>query len=162
MCAPVGVAAPAGAFVDAAVFTVASSVSTVSCVSRQWLLYRRSSDGYPDQMGTAHLDLDDPQQPFEQVAAQIRSAIASGELTVGQRLKSIRALAQEYGVSTGTVQRALSALREEGLITSWQGRGAFVRGPADSRAESDEADAVLARLQDLETRVAALEDRLSG
>lgn len=112
-------------------------------------------------MGASHLDLHDPQQPFEQVAAQIRDAIATGELEVGQRLKSIRALAQEYGVSTGTVQRALGALRDEGLITSWQGRGAFVRGMADSRGASDELDAVLTRLDKLETRVASLEDRVS-
>lgn len=110
-------------------------------------------------MASAQLNLDDPQQPFEQVAAKIRAAIDAGELQVGEQLMSIRTLAHEHGVSTGTVQRAVRLLREEGLVTSWQGRGAFVRRrPSDPDHDEDSGLAELRRIvESLADRVAALE-----
>jgi DNA-binding GntR family transcriptional regulator len=118
-------------------------------------------------MPASSLDLDDPQPPYQQVAAKIRAAIASDELPVGEQLKSVRELAQEHGVSTGTVQQALRVLRAEGVITSWQGRGTFVRKqPGETEPETIDGpaimahlDAILDRIQRLEAQVAALETR---
>ena len=42
------------------------------------------------------------------------------------RVPSVRSLQQEYGGAQGTAERALTILREEGLIVSVQGRGHFV------------------------------------
>jgi DNA-binding GntR family transcriptional regulator len=120
------------------------------------------------------LNLDDPQQPFEQIAAQIRGAISAGELQVGQQLKSVRALADEYGVSAGTAQRAIRALRDEGLVTSWQGRGAYVRrkpgepegdgpravGERDSQPGGD-IDDLRRTVESLTSRVEAIERQLA-
>ena len=40
-------------------------------------------------------------------------------------LPSVRSLMQTYGVSDGTVKRAMRELREQGLIKTYQGRGSY-------------------------------------
>ena len=45
--------------------------------------------------------------------------------SAGQMVPSVRTLMQTYGVSDGTVKRALVQLREENLIVTYQGRGSF-------------------------------------
>lgn len=110
------------------------------------------------------LDLNDPQQPYQQVAAKLRAAIISGELAIGEQLKSVRELAHEYGVSNGTVQQALRLLRDAGLITTWQGRGSYVRhaedtpdSDADATKIAEQLNVILDRLEHLEQQVKALE-----
>lgn len=63
---------------------------------------------------------------YEQISSQIRSQIISGVLAAGERLPSIRALADGLGVSVITTKRAYSDLEAEGLIATVQGKGAFV------------------------------------
>jgi GntR family transcriptional regulator len=88
------------------------------------------------------VDRDDPALLHEQVATQIRQAIAEGEATPGDRLPPARHIAAVIGVSTNTVLRALRLLRDEGLLELRQGRGTRVVGtPARS--------AVLAKVAEL-------------
>ncbi len=71
---------------------------------------------------------------YLRVADDIAARITSGELAPGARLRSERDLAAYYGVSYGTVRRAMQVLRDRGLITTIHGRGTFVTGaPADPR-----------------------------
>jgi GntR family transcriptional regulator len=60
---------------------------------------------------------------YEQVAAEIRRAIAEGEASPGERLPSAIDLAEVIGVNKNTVMRALHILREEGLLDFTRGRG---------------------------------------
>jgi DNA-binding GntR family transcriptional regulator len=69
---------------------------------------------------------------YMRVAADIAARIDSGELAPGARLRSERDLAEHYGVSYGTVRRAMEVLRERGLISTVHGRGTFVSAPGDS------------------------------
>ncbi|MDJ1121509.1 GntR family transcriptional regulator [Olsenella sp. YH-ols2217] len=64
-----------------------------------------------------------------QVAEHIRSKIYAKEWGPGDRLPSEHALMEQFGVSRGTVRRALQSLIQEGLLTSEHGRGTFVRVP---------------------------------
>jgi GntR family transcriptional regulator len=75
-----------------------------------------------------HIDRSDPTPLHDQVAAQIRRAIADGETRPGERLPPARDLAAVMGVNTNTVLRALRALREEGLLEFRRGLGVRVSG----------------------------------
>ena len=55
----------------------------------------------------------------------IRAKIASGEIT--SRLPSLKTIAQDYGVSHITAEKAIALLKDEGLIVVVIGRGAYVR-----------------------------------
>ena len=64
----------------------------------------------------------------EQVAAEIRRAIADGEARAGERMPPAKDLAAVLGVNTNTVLRALRQLRDEGLLDFRRGRGVTVAG----------------------------------
>ncbi len=66
-----------------------------------------------------------PVAPWRQIAQIYRDKIESGELQAGDRVPSIRTLAQEYEVATTTAQKVIDALRDEGLIVT-SPMGAFV------------------------------------
>ena len=74
------------------------------------------------------IDRDGPALLHDQVAAQIRRAIADGEAKPGDRLPPARDLAAVMQVNTNTVLRALRLLRDEGLLELRQGRGIRVSG----------------------------------
>lgn len=78
----------------------------------------------------------------DQVAAQIRRAIADGEAQPGERLPPARDLAAVMGVNANTVLRALRLLRDEGLLEFRRGHGVQVSG-------TPERGAVLARVHEL-------------
>jgi GntR family transcriptional regulator len=74
------------------------------------------------------IDRDDSALLHDQVAAQIRRAIADGEAEPGERLPPARHLAAVMGVNTNTVLRALRILRDEGLLELRPGHGIRVSG----------------------------------
>jgi GntR family transcriptional regulator len=88
------------------------------------------------------VDRGEPTALHEQVAAEIRRAIAEGEAHPGERLPPARDLAAVLGVNANTVFRALRILRDEGLLEFRRGHGVTVAG-------SPERGAVLARAREL-------------
>ena len=74
------------------------------------------------------IDRSDRMPLHDQVAAQIRRAIADGEASPGERLPPARDLAAVMSVNTNTVLRALRALRDEGLLEFRRGLGVRVSG----------------------------------
>lgn len=63
---------------------------------------------------------------WSQLAGILRRQIERGTIQPGKLLPSISALMQIYGVSDGTVKRAIRALRDEGLVSTVPGRGSYV------------------------------------
>jgi GntR family transcriptional regulator len=84
----------------------------------------------------------DPTDLYEQVAAEIRRAIADGEAKPGERLPPAKDLAAILGVNTNTVLRSLRLLRDEGLLEFRRGRGISVSG-------TPERGAVISRAKEL-------------
>jgi len=65
--------------------------------------------------------------PYQDVVDELRAAIADGEFAAGARLPSENQLTERFRTSRPTVRRALALLKSQGLVTTEQGRGAFVR-----------------------------------
>ncbi len=63
---------------------------------------------------------------YEQIIAQIKNLILSGELQEGHALPSMRLLAKELRISVITTKRAYEELEREGFIFSVTGKGSFV------------------------------------
>ena len=72
------------------------------------------------------IDHDAGMPVWRQLADILRGQIERGEIAPGKLLPSTRVLMQTYGVSDGTVKRAVAALRDEGLVESVVGRGVYV------------------------------------
>ena len=63
---------------------------------------------------------------YEQIAEQIKQLIVKGELTEGEPLPSVRALAHQLGVSVITTRRAYTELEQEGYVVTTPAKGTFV------------------------------------
>jgi GntR family transcriptional regulator len=85
------------------------------------------------------LDRGDPTDLYEQVAGEIRRAIAEGEAKPGERLPPAKDLAAVLDVNTNTVLRALRVLRDEGLLEVRRGRGITVAGTLERGAVVQQA-----------------------
>lgn len=73
---------------------------------------------------------------YEQLQAAVTERINSGEWKPEQPLPNESDLAREFGVSSGTMRKALDALEAEGFLDRRQGRGTFVK---DKRADDRKA-----------------------
>jgi GntR family transcriptional regulator len=93
-------------------------------------------------MFSVNIDRADPLPLHDQVAAEIRRAIAEGEAGPGERLPLVKDIAAVLGVNKNTVLRAMHILRDEGLLEFTRGRGITVTG-------TPEKSAVLRRVRDL-------------
>jgi GntR family transcriptional regulator len=63
---------------------------------------------------------------YRQIQDLIRYGIASGLLSAGEQLPTVRSLAVELSVNPNTVIKAYTELEREGILTTEQGSGTFV------------------------------------
>ena len=66
---------------------------------------------------------------YQQLRNQIVLGIASGRLRPGERLPTVRALAEESGVNTMTVSKAYQLLKAEGYLTTDRRSGTVIAAP---------------------------------
>lgn len=85
-------------------------------------------------MISVNIDRSDPLALHDQVAAEIRRAIAEGEAGPGDRLPLAKDIAAVLGVNKNTVLRAMHILRDEGLVEFGRGNGITVTGTAEKGA----------------------------
>ncbi|MCS6712044.1 GntR family transcriptional regulator [Brachybacterium sp. EF45031] len=76
----------------------------------------------------------DPTPPYEQVRRQILEAVRIGALPVGSRLPTIRALARDLGLASGTIARAYKELEATGVLVTARGAGTRVAEGAPRQA----------------------------
>ena len=63
---------------------------------------------------------------YKQIADQVRFAVATGKLRVGDQLASVRVLAEELVLNPNTIARAYADLARDGIIEARPGRGVFI------------------------------------
>lgn len=81
---------------------------------------------------TIRISKESPVPIYHQIENQLKAMIAGGQLLSGYSLPSIRNLSKDLQVSPITVQRAYRNLEYAGFIKTFQGKGTFVAGLADS------------------------------
>jgi len=86
------------------------------------------------------LDPDRGDAAYEQIAAQIRTAIATGALQAGTILPGVRGLAADLGVNLNTVARAYRLLEEQGFVRIRDRSGVEVVTPARQPSRETRAD----------------------
>ena len=87
---------------------------------------------------------------YIQIMNHIKHLIATGVLTPGQQLPTIRQLAVDITVNLNTVAHAYAELEREGLLTIQRGRGTFIAAPENG------PDLTLMRDSKLQTLVDSL------
>ena len=63
---------------------------------------------------------------YREVKRQMMTALAGGEWRPGEAIPAERRLAERYGISIGTVRKAIDELVAENILIRQQGRGTFV------------------------------------
>jgi molybdate-binding protein/DNA-binding transcriptional regulator YhcF (GntR family) len=82
------------------------------------------------------LDGMDDSALYRQIAETLRQEILAGKLKPGDRLPSVRSLAEKMGCTVGTIQHAYRELARQGLVSSRPGKGTIVaRGNAISESQ---------------------------
>lgn len=76
------------------------------------------------------------------VVAGLKDRILAGDLAPGARLPSENELIEEYGVSRTVVREAVTRLRAEGLVETFQGRGSFVLAVPEPSSFTVESSAI--------------------
>ena len=75
------------------------------------------------------VDLDSTTAHYEQIRAQIVALITAGALHEGDRLPTVRSLAADLGIATGTIARAYRELEAAGQVTTKRRVGTTVTAP---------------------------------
>lgn len=66
---------------------------------------------------------------YTNIVEELENSIRSGEISIGMKLPSERAMAEKYGVSRNVVREAYKIMSEKGIVDIQIGKGAFVCAP---------------------------------
>ena len=83
------------------------------------------------------IDLHSGVPVYRQLIDQVRGGIASGSLSAGDQLPTVRQLAVDLAINPNTVMRAYRELELGGLLETHQGTGTFI---ADKKIEKKTAE----------------------
>ena len=88
---------------------------------------------------------------YQQLHDQIVEGIATGQLSSGEKLPSVRSLANDLGINLHTVNKAYAVLRDEGYVTMRGRAGATIVEPGQNQGvrvqiEDERMDAALFQL----------------
>ena len=87
------------------------------------------------RFGPLRFVLDYSQPLYEQVLEQFRNSIAKGEIALGEKMPSVRELAQALKINPNTVLRAYQELERDALTETRRGQGTFITSDANRVAE---------------------------
>ena len=108
------------------------------------------------------LDFSSDQPIYMQIRNQMVLAVARGELRPGERLPTIRALAEECGINMMTANRAYQQLRQEGYIVTDRRSGTVVASVKDTAGPQPETiEGLRLRLGELRLAGLSLDETLA-
>ena len=102
-----------------------------------------------------NIDARDPTPLYAQLERAIRFAIATGRLTVGDQLPTVRQLAVNLRINANTVAKVYAELERAGVVETRRGVGTFVRAPGVKFAAQRRTAAQEQRLRVLTERFLA-------
>lgn len=89
-----------------------------------------------------------PEPLYRQLADRVQAEIERGALPPGSRLPTVRELADDSGLSQGTVKHAYDELERRSIIEKMQGRGTFVR-EQEQEEQAGKKDRAMQAIDDL-------------
>ena len=90
---------------------------------------------------------DSPVPLFEQIVAHVTFAVAAGAYEPGNRIPSVRELAQQLLVHPNTVAKAFQLLEERGVVTARRGLGMEVTAAAPALCQQQRRQIVQTRIR---------------
>lgn len=99
----------------------------------------KRADSNPPAPFQFRLDLRSGMPVYRQLIDQVRGGMASGSLTAGDQLPTVRQLAVDLAINPNTVLRAYRELELGGLLETQQGTGTFITGKKIKRDEAERA-----------------------
>src|SRR5947209_20604667 len=91
---------------------------------------------------------DSPVPIYEQIVTQVTFGVASGSLSAGSLIPSVRELAQRLLVHPNTVARAFQELERRGVLSARRGRGMEVTAEAPAACRVQRQEIVRQRIRD--------------
>lgn len=95
------------------------------------------------------IDHSDAAAPYEQICRQVATLVEAGELRPGDRLPTVRGLAEELGLAVNTVAKAYRELETRGAIETRGRSGSFVTGSDTRRVAGEAASSFVAHVRAL-------------
>jgi len=84
---------------------------------------------------------------YDQIARQMKFAIADGALRSGELVPSVRELARDLAINPNTVARAYRQLQDDGVLETVRGTGLAVAAAARRQCQSERTKLIRARLR---------------
>jgi DNA-binding transcriptional regulator YhcF (GntR family) len=112
------------------------------------LVFAEGDGAEPSDGGRIRIEVDDASTSsiYEQIVAQVREAIATGGLEPGDRLPTVRRLADDLDIAPGTVARAYGELERLGVVVTEGARGTRVADRKRGALASGEREETLTGL----------------
>lgn len=82
------------------------------------------------------VDPDDDRPPYDQVRLAVIDAISRGDLMVGERIPTVRKLAEDLGLAANTVARSYRELEASGVIETRGRHGSFIKAGASATMDT--------------------------
>lgn len=109
---------------------------------------------------------DRPEKPaYQQVSEHLRTRIGAGEFPAGSQLPSMAMLMEQYTASATVIRMALRELRSAGIVSTRQGKGAFVLATSSDGGDqqpSSEFQMLMLRLDRIQDGMRQMEQRLAA
>lgn len=92
------------------------------------------------------IDTSSPMPVYEQLRSQLQRLISSGQLSVGERLPTIRQMARDLGVASATVSRVYDLLAHDGWVAAAGRHGTVVQPGSQTLAMQQELNEAVKHL----------------